>query len=114
MAEKFSYDVLISGAGQAGVPLAHALAKDGKQVALAERNHLGGSCVNFGCTPTKAVIASARVVHKARRAAEFGLRIPEVEVDFPALIERARAILQESRDGLRKGFEGSTHVRITG
>jgi len=52
-------DVVIIGAGQAGIPLAHALAKAGKRVAIAERKDLGGSCVNFGCTPTKAVIASA-------------------------------------------------------
>jgi pyruvate/2-oxoglutarate dehydrogenase complex dihydrolipoamide dehydrogenase (E3) component len=70
--------VLIIGAGQAGVPLARELAKRGKRVGLAERKHLGGSCVNFGCTPTKAVIASARVAHLARRGAEFGLDIPRI------------------------------------
>ena len=51
------YDVLIIGAGQAADPLAAALSKVGRRVALAERKHLGGSCVNFGCTPTKAVLA---------------------------------------------------------
>ena len=55
-------------------------------VALAERKNLGGSCVNFGCTPTKAVIASARVAHQARRAPEYGLQIPEVSVDFRAVL----------------------------
>lgn len=75
--------MLIIGGGQAGIPLAHALAEKGKRVALAEEHHLGGSCVNFGCTPTKAVIASARVAHLARRADEFGLKIPKVSVDFP-------------------------------
>src|ERR1700694_4903007 len=101
------YDVFIIGGGQAGIPLAHALAKAGRSVALAERKHLGGSCVNFGCTPTKAAIASARVAHLARRAADFGLRIPQVEVDFPAVLRRAAAVALESRTSLDKSFENS-------
>jgi pyruvate/2-oxoglutarate dehydrogenase complex dihydrolipoamide dehydrogenase (E3) component len=68
-----------------GHPARAALANAGKKVALAERKDLGGSCVNFGCTPTKAVIASARAAFQARRGAVFGLRIPTVEVDFPAV-----------------------------
>ena len=112
MSERSRFDVLIIGAGQAGVPLAHALAKAGKRVGLAEREHLGGSCVNFGCTPTKAVIASARMVHQARRAAEFGLRIPTIEVDFPAVLERAKRILMESRDGLRAGLEDADNPKL--
>ena len=99
------FDVLIIGGGQAGIPLAHALAKAGQQVALAERRHLGGSCVNFGCTPTKAAIASARAAFQARRGAVFGLRIPTVEVDFPAVLDRARSIVMDFRAGLRRGFE---------
>jgi len=97
-------DVLVIGAGQAAVPLVFDLATAGWHTALVERKNLGGSCVNFGCTPTKAVIASARLAHQARRAAEFGLRIPEVAVDFPAVLEAARAIVRESRDGLEEDF----------
>ncbi len=97
MTENNRFDVLIMGAGQAGIPLAHDLAKAGKRVALVEEKHLGGSCVNFGCTPTKAVIASAHVAHLARRGIEFGLRIPAVEIDFPAVLARAKRILMESR-----------------
>jgi len=99
------YDVLIIGGGQAGIPLSHALARAGRRVALAERRHLGGSCVNFGCTPTKAAIASARAAFQARRGAVFGLRIPTVEVDFPAVLDRARSIVMDFRAGLRRGFE---------
>ncbi len=102
--EEPGYDVFVIGAGQAGIPLAHALAKAGRRVALAERKDLGGSCVNFGCTPTKAVIASARVAHKARGGALYGLRIPAVEVDFPAVLDRARSILMQSRTSLRRGL----------
>src|SRR5260370_30367948 len=80
------YDILLIGGGQAAPPLARALAKAGKTVALAQRKYLGGSCVNFGCTPTKAAIASARAAHLAPRASGVGLRIPQADVDFPAVI----------------------------
>ena len=112
MMESNRFDVLIIGAGQAGIPLAHALAKAGKRVAIAEEKNLGGSCVNFGCTPTKAVIASARVAHLARRAKEFGLKIPTVEVDFPAVLERAKRILIESRISLQQGFEKRDNPKL--
>jgi pyruvate/2-oxoglutarate dehydrogenase complex dihydrolipoamide dehydrogenase (E3) component len=90
------YDVFIFGAGQAGPPLARALAHAGQRVALAERKHLGGSCVNFGCTPTKAAFASARVAHVARRAGEYGIHIPSIGVDFKAVLERAKGIVAQS------------------
>jgi pyruvate/2-oxoglutarate dehydrogenase complex dihydrolipoamide dehydrogenase (E3) component len=112
MTENDRYDVLIIGAGQAGIPLAHDVAKAGKRVALAEEKHLGGSCVNFGCTPTKAVVASARVAHLARRGVEFGLEIPTVDADFPAVLARAKRILTESRDGLERKFENSDNPKL--
>src|SRR2546421_5502277 len=112
MAERKHYEVLIIGGGQAGIPLAHALAEKGKRVALVEERHLGGSCVNFGCAPTRAVIASARVAHLARRAKEFGLKIPKVSVDFPAVLKRAERILLESRDGLRKRLEKTKNPKL--
>src|SRR5205814_8327742 len=105
------FDALIIGAGQGGIPLAQALARAGKRVALAERKHLGGSCVNFGCTPTKAAIASARVASLARRGAEFGVRIPTVDVDFTAVIKRARAISESIRSGIERGLAGSQNPK---
>ena len=107
-----AYDVLIVGGGQAGIPLAYKLAAEGMSVALAERKHLGGSCVNFGCTPTKAVIASARVAYQARRAPEYGLEIPEVRVDFPAVLRRAKEIAELKRGGLDDGLEGSENPTL--
>jgi pyruvate/2-oxoglutarate dehydrogenase complex dihydrolipoamide dehydrogenase (E3) component len=99
------YDMLVIGAGQAGLPLASALSQKGWRVAVAEREHLGGSCVNFGCTPTKAVLASANLAYQARRATEFGLDIPKVSVDYAAVLERARRISAESRESLKKTFD---------
>ena len=107
-----AYDVLIVGGGQAGIPLAYKLAAEGMSVALAERKDLGGSCVNFGCTPTKAVIASARVAHQARRASEYGLQIPEVRVDFPAVLQRAKEIVDLKRGGLDKGLEDADNPTL--
>ncbi len=106
------YDVLIIGAGQAGPPLAIELARKKWRVALAERRDLGGSCVNFGCTPTKAVIASARVAHLARRGGEFGVRIPTVEPDLEAVLNRARGIVMQSRAGLREALATQENVRV--
>lgn len=106
------YETLIIGGGQAGVPLAQALAEAGQRVALVERAQLGGSCVNFGCTPTKAVIQSAKVAYQARRAAEFGVRVPSVEVDFPEVLARARRIVADSRGELEEGFAGSDNPRL--
>lgn len=115
------FDTLVIGGGQAGIPLAVALAKGGQKVALVERKHLGGSCVNFGCTPTKAVIASARLAYAARQAADYGLRIPEVEVDFAAVLGRAETILMDSRSSLQDQFESENapvllrgHARLAG
>jgi len=107
-----AYDVLIVGGGQAGIPLAYKLAAEGMSVALAERKHLGGSCVNFGCTPTKAVIASAKVAYQARRATEYGLEIPKVRVDFPAVLDRAKEIVRLKRGGLDKGLDDAENPTL--
>ena len=95
------FDAVVVGAGQAGPSLAVRLAAHGWRTALVERAELGGTCVNSGCMPTKTLVASARVAHLARRAADFGIRLAgPVEVDFPAVMARAHAVTQESRDSL--------------
>lgn len=106
------FDIFILGGGQAGIPLAHHLAKAGKRVGLAERRYLGGSCVNFGCTPTKAAITSARLAHMARRSGDFGINCPIVEVDFPAVLARARNIAHDFRSGLEEGFGSARNPRL--
>ena len=67
------YDAVVIGAGQAGGPLSTALAKAGHRTALIEREHIGGTCINEGCTPTKTMVASARVAYLARRGADYGV-----------------------------------------
>lgn len=106
-------DVLIIGDGQAATPLAKApLAGHGRQVAVAERHALGGSCVNFGCTPTKAALASAKVAHQIRHAGDFGIRAAAPEVDFAAVLARAKGIRDEMRASLAKAFPSDGNPRL--
>ena len=102
MSSEADADVIIIGSGQAGVPLATRLAGAGKRVIIVERGHLGGTCVNIGCTPTKTLVASARVAHVARGAARFGVRVSEVSVDFAAVMARKEAIVQRWRSGVER------------
>src|SRR5690348_12363558 len=82
------YDTIVIGTSQGGRFLPLELAKSGRRVALIERGPLGGACVNTGCTPTKTMVASARLAHQARRGAEFGVTIGPVSVDLAAVRER--------------------------
>ena len=106
------FDAVVIGAGQAGGPLAGALAKAGWKVALIERQHVGGTCVNEGCTPTKTMIASARVAHVARRAAEYGVQYGEVSVDLEVVRSRKRAIVEKFRSGSQGSLERIPNVEL--
>ena len=99
-----TFDVAIIGGGQTGVPLSRALAEAGQKIVLFEDKHLGGSCVNFGCTPSKAIIASAHVAHQSRNAKEWGVDVGAVRVDFPAVMRRARRIVAQSKTSLDESF----------
>ncbi len=95
------FDAIIIGAGQAGPALAHRLTGAGKTVAFVERSLFGGTCVNTGCTPTKAMVASAYVAQMARRSAEYGVTgTGSVGVDMKAIIARREAIVSASRSGV--------------
>src|SRR5664279_1537550 len=96
------FDAIIVGAGQAGPSLVARLANAGRKVALIERHLLGGTCVNTGCTPTKALVASARAAHLARRGADFGVITGPVSVNMRAVKARMDAIVNKSRSGLKK------------
>ncbi|HWH81366.1 MAG TPA: FAD-containing oxidoreductase [Burkholderiaceae bacterium] len=101
------FDVIVIGAGQSGPFLAARFAQAGQRVALIEREHLGGTCVNDGCIPTKTLVASARAAHVARRAAEFGVRIDGgVTVDLRAVKARKDAVVNESVASLTAWLEG--------
>ena len=94
------YDAIIVGAGQAGGPLSTALAKAGKTVAIIEREHIGGTCINEGCTPTKTMVASARVAYLTRRAADYGVHYTgDVTVDMVKVRQRKRDIVDSFRGG---------------
>ncbi|MGC2636786.1 MAG: FAD-containing oxidoreductase [Acidobacteriaceae bacterium] len=98
-----SFEAIIIGSGQAGPFLAARLAAAGRTVALVERRFLGGTCVNTGCTPTKAMVASAKAAHTAREAAQFGVHLQgQVEVSLAEVKSRAGSIVQNSRDSLSK------------
>jgi pyruvate/2-oxoglutarate dehydrogenase complex dihydrolipoamide dehydrogenase (E3) component len=93
------FDAIVIGTGQAGVPLAVALAQAGRRTAIIERRNVGGTCVNEGCSPTKAMIASARTAYVARRAAEYGVRTTFVGVDLAAVVARKRRVVEHFRTG---------------
>ncbi|MBO0781890.1 MAG: mercuric reductase [Ktedonobacteraceae bacterium] len=101
MPQATSYDAIVIGTSQGGRFLPIALAKTGRRVALIERGHIGGVCVNVGCTPTKTMVASARVAYLARRSADYGIRTGPTSVDMQAIRERKQSIVE----GARLGYE---------
>lgn len=113
MVERAAFDAIIIGAGQAGVPLAKCLAVEaGLRTALVERDAVGGTCINRGCTPTKTMIASARVAHLARRAAEYGVRVGPVEVDLAAVRARKARIVASWRGGSERRLRKTEKLEL--
>src|SRR5881628_216339 len=98
-----SYDVIIIGTGQAGPSLASRLSSAGMRVAVVERQHFGGTCVNTGCIPTKTMVASAYAAHMAQRAADFGVLIDgAVTVDMKRVKARKDAVAGQSRTSVEE------------
>jgi pyruvate/2-oxoglutarate dehydrogenase complex dihydrolipoamide dehydrogenase (E3) component len=94
------YDLVVLGGGPAGLVAAMTAAAGGHRVAMTEQRLTGGTCVNFGCTPSKALIRCARAVHDAGRGAEFGFRVdPPPRTDFGAVMERVRRMRSMSSAG---------------
>lgn len=98
------FDAVIIGAGQSGGPLATTLAKAGQKVAIIERKYVGGSCINIGCTPTKTMMASARVAHVARQAARHGVYTGDVKINLAEIRERKRKIVEQFRSKAEKSL----------
>jgi pyruvate/2-oxoglutarate dehydrogenase complex dihydrolipoamide dehydrogenase (E3) component len=108
------FDAIVVGAGQAGSPLAVRLAQAGYKSAIIERDRLGGTCVNTGCTPTKTLVASARVAYLAQRAADFGVQAGPIGVDMKAVKARKDAVVGQSRQELARWLgetKGLTVIR---
>ncbi|GHF56566.1 pyruvate/2-oxoglutarate dehydrogenase complex dihydrolipoamide dehydrogenase (E3) component [Deinococcus metalli] len=103
MPETVPSTAVVIGAGQAGGPLAGALARAGWHVTLIEREHVGGTCVNEGCTPTKTMIASARAAHLARSSADLGV-MADVTVDLGRIVDRTQGIVRDFREGSEGGL----------
>ena len=106
------YDAIVIGAGQSGGPLSTALAEAGWKTAIIERVHVGGTCINEGCTPTKTMVASARVAYLARRAADYGVRTGPVSVDMTVVRKRKRDIVESFRNSSQRRIESTEGVDL--
>ena len=98
------YDAIILGSGQGGTPLSKALADAGWRTALIERKYVGGTCVNTGCTPTKTMVASARIAYLSGRAEEFGVRAQVSGVEMERVRQRKNDIVLQSRSNNEKAL----------
>ncbi|MFP5078564.1 FAD-containing oxidoreductase [Rhizobium sp. YIM 134829] len=108
-----AFDAIIIGAGQAGPSLAGRLSEAGRKVAIIERKHVGGTCVNTGCKPTKTLVASAYAARLARRGAEYGVVLDSpVRIDMPAVIRRAHQVTLDSRQGTETWLEGMVNTTL--
>ena len=106
------YDALIIGSGQAGTPLSTALAGAGMRTVLIERKHVGGTCINEGCTPTKTMVASGRVAYLARRAADYGVHTGPIGIDLVKIRERKRNIVDSFRNGSQSRLEKTPNLEL--
>jgi pyruvate/2-oxoglutarate dehydrogenase complex dihydrolipoamide dehydrogenase (E3) component len=112
MTEATHYDAIILGSGQGGNPLAVALSAKGKRTAMVERAAVGGTCVNYGCTPTKTMVASAEIAYMARRALEYGVNVGDVSVDMLAVRERKRSVVKSWREGSERRLKQAERVDL--
>ena len=106
------YDAIVIGSGQAGTPLSTALAKAGMHTALVERKHVGGTCVNEGCTPTKTMVASGRVAYLSRRANDYGVHTGPISVDMAKIRQRKRDIVDSFRNGSQSRIEKTPKLEL--
>ncbi len=110
MSERF--DAVIVGSGQAGNPLAAALAKASKKTAVIESKHVGGTCINEGCTPTKTMVTSGRVAYLARRGADYGVSTGPISMDLTKVRERKREVVERFRSGNEKHLQTTDDIEL--
>src|SRR5882757_5134960 len=106
------YDAIVIGSGQAGTPLSQALAAAGMRTTLVEREHVGGTCINVGCTPTKTMVASGRVAYLARRGADYGVHTGAIRIDMKRVLKRKCDIVNLFRDGSQKRIEKTKNLDL--
>jgi pyruvate/2-oxoglutarate dehydrogenase complex dihydrolipoamide dehydrogenase (E3) component len=106
------YQAIVIGAGQGGYPLSMALAAAGMRTALVERKHVGGTCVNEGCTPTKTMVASARVAHLAKRGVRYGVQTGDITINMERVRQRKRDIVNSFRNGSQERIEKTANLDL--
>jgi len=106
------YQAIVIGSGQGGNPLCMALAGAGLRTVLVERAHVGGTCINEGCTPTKTMVASARVAWLARRGADYGIHTGDIQIDMERVRQRKRAIVDSFRGGSQRRMEKTANLDL--
>ena len=107
------YDAIIIGSGQAGTPLAFRLAKEGMHVAFIEKEYLGGTCLNVGCTPTKTYVASARRMWDTMNGEELGIEIPKgSKANLKKIKDRKDALIKKSVDGMSKAISQNDKIDL--
>jgi len=106
------YDAIVIGSGQGGTPLCMALAGAGMRTALIEKTHVGGTCINEGCTPTKTMVASGRVAYLTRRSADYGVETGNLRMEMARVRQRKRDIVDSFRNGSQKRLENTTNLDL--
>lgn len=106
------FDAIVIGSGQGGKPLSTALAQAGMRTALIERDHIGGTCVNTGCTPTKTMLASGRIAYLVRRAADYGVRTGPISIDLQKVRQRKRDIVESFRSRSQSALESTVNLDL--
>jgi pyruvate/2-oxoglutarate dehydrogenase complex dihydrolipoamide dehydrogenase (E3) component len=112
MAAPNHYQAIVIGSGQGGTPLCRSLAEAGLRTALVERSHIGGTCINEGCTPTKTMVASGRVAYLAGRGKDYGVSTSEVRIDMARVRQRKRDIVDSFRNGSQKRLEKTPNLDL--
>ncbi|NJL31108.1 MAG: FAD-dependent oxidoreductase [Phycisphaerales bacterium] len=110
-----NYDILVLGAGPGGYIAALKAAQLGTKVAIVEKHHLGGTCLNYGCIPSKALLASAELLHSIHHAKDYGIAVPQgVTFDWPAIQQRKDKVLRQLRGGIGSAFKNRSVTLLPG